>query len=188
MKSNNKLLSKLSKTTMINQVVNSAILSNTNSDIIVLGHEKESIEKILPNKDLTISINKNYNQGISSSIKIGISSLPEDCDAAIIILGDMPDVTDKLINNLIKYFNPGIKRHIILPHYKSQLGNPVIISRRFFPEVLQLRGDSGAKNIIKKNLDYVYKLPQKNNASLLDIDTDQELITYLNKPRFIKKI
>ena len=42
--------------------------------------------------------------------------------------------------------------------------------------------------IIKKNLDYVYKLPQKNNASLLDIDTDQELITYLNKPRFIKEI
>ena len=65
MKSNNKLLSKLSETTMINQVVNSAILSNTDSDIIVLGHEKENIEKILPNKNLTISINKNYNQGIS---------------------------------------------------------------------------------------------------------------------------
>ena len=188
MKSNNKLLSKLSETTMINQVVNSAILSNTDSDIIVLGHEKENIEKILPNKNLTISINKNYNQGISSSIKIGISSLPEDCDAVIIILGDMPDVTDKLINNLIKSFNPEIKRHIILPYYKSQLGNPVIISRRFFPEILQLKGDSGAKNIIKKNLDYVYKLPQKNNASLLDIDTDQQLITYLSKPKFIKEI
>ena len=89
---------------------------------------------------------------------------------------------------MIKSFNPEIKRHIILPYYKSQLGNPVIISRRFFPEILQLKGDSGAKNIIKKNLDYVYKLPQKNNASLLDIDTDKQLITYLNKPRFIKEI
>ena len=181
MNKKNKLLSKIKNSNLISKVVSASTNSNSAETIVVVGHQRELLEDNLKRFNVKLIFNKQYNQGMSSSIKMGISSLPEDCDAVIIMLGDMPDISTKLLNSMIDSFNPELKKYIIVPTYKNKLGNPALISRMFFPDILKLKGDYGAKSIIKQNMNIVSKLPQRTAATLLDIDNHSELKTYLAK-------
>ena len=124
-------------------------------------------------------VNKEYLKGQSSSLQIGISALPEDCDAAVIILGDMPDIKSTLINQLIENYNPSDNKSIIIPTYKNKKGNPILIDREFFPDILSIKGDKGAKDIIKFNKKYINEIPQKYSAIINDIDTKEDLAKYI---------
>ena len=124
-------------------------------------------------------INKEYLKGQSSSLQIGISALPEECDAAVVILGDMPDINSTLINQLIENYNPSDNKSIIIPTYKNKKGNPVLIDREFFPDILSIKGDKGAKDIIKVNKKYINEIPQKQSAIINDIDTKEDLAKYI---------
>ena len=171
---------------MIENVIHSATKSNAYNNILVLGHQNEKIQKYA-NNNITITINKEYKKGLSSSLKRGISALPEDCDGAIIILGDMPIITSNLINNLIKNFDPKNNKYIVAPTYNGKRGNPILIGRKYFPDILNLKGDKGAKNILNKNSKYINTIPQKNSFSLIDIDTQKDYEKFNKLNNTIKK-
>ena len=180
MKEINKLLVKINNETLIEKIVKSSLESSANNTVVVLGHESNLLLKYLSNKNLTTTINKDYLKGQSSSLQAGLSALPEDCDAAIIILADMPDINFKLINQLIDNYNPDENKSIIIPTYNNKKGNPILLSREFFPDMLSIKGDKGAKDIIKKNKKYIKEIPQNNASVLKDIDTKEDLNKYTN--------
>ena len=95
------------------------------------------------------------------------------------MLGDMPNINSRLINQLIENYNPNDNKSIIIPTYKNKKGNPVLIDREFFPDILSIKGDKGAKDIIKANKKYIKELPQKNSTIVEDIDTKDDLANYL---------
>ena len=174
MKEINKLLININNKIMIKNIIDNAIKSNATDNIIVLGHENEKVEKIIGN-NIIVSINPNYKKGLSTSLKNGISALPEDCDAAIIILGDMPKISFNLINSLIKKFDPENNINIVTPSYQGKRGNPILIGRKFFPDILNLKGDVGAKSIISNHENELFDIPQKDSSALIDIDTKTDL-------------
>ena len=186
MKEKNKLLINIDNKKMIESIVNSAIKSNASNNIIVLGHQNKKIEKYI-SKDITIIINEEYKKGLSTSLKKGVSALPEECDAAIIILGDMPKITSDLINSLIKNFDPKNNKYIAAPTYNGKRGNPILVGRKYFPDILNLKGDKGAKNILDKNSKYINNVPQKDSFSLIDIDTQKDYEKFNNLNNTIKK-
>ena len=175
----NKLLIKINNKTMIEKIVDSSLKSLANNTIVVLGYENEILQRLLINKNITTVVNKEYLKGQSSSLQIGISALPEECDAAVVILGDMPDINSTLINQLIENYNPSDNKSIIIPTYKNKKGNPVLIDREFFPDILSIKGDKGAKDIIKVNKKYITEIPQKHSAIINDIDTKEDLAKYI---------
>tara|TARA_B100000686_G_C16802814_1_gene987378 strand:- start:1665 stop:3245 length:1581 start_codon:yes stop_codon:yes gene_type:complete len=179
MKDKNKLLLDINNKKMIQNVIDSAINSNANNNIVVVGYQYQKIEKYIKD-NITITMNKEYKKGLSSSLKKGISTLPEDCDAVIIILGDMPKINTHLINSLINGFNPNDNKYIVTPTYNGKRGNPILIGRKYFPDILKLKGDIGAKDILNKNSKYIHKIPQKNSSSLIDIDTNQDYKKFNN--------
>ena len=181
MREMNKLLIKIDNQTMIEKIVDISLKSTANNTIVVLGYENGVLQKLLENKKITTIVNKEYLKGQSSSLQLGISALPEDCDAALIMLGDMPNINSRLINQLIENYNPNDNKSIIIPTYKNKKGNPVLIDREFFPDILSIKGDKGAKDIIKANKKYIKELPQKNSTIVEDIDTKDDLNNYLNK-------
>jgi len=179
MREMNKLLIKIDNQTMIEKIVDISLKSSANNTIVVLGYENDILQRILDNKKITTIVNKEYLKGQSSSLQLGISALPEDCDAALIMLGDMPNINSRLINQLIENYNPNDNKSIIIPTYKNKKGNPVLIDREFFPDILSIKGDKGAKDIIKVNKNYIKELPQKNSTIVEDIDTKDDLANYL---------
>ena len=119
--------------------------------------------------------NPDYEQGLSTSLKAGIAAVPSDVDGAVICLGDMPQVSAALIDRLIEAFDPERGALIAVPTVDGKRGNPVIWSRRFFPDLSALEGDVGARHLIGTYVDGVAEVPVTGPGAVLDIDTPDAL-------------
>ncbi len=81
----------------------------------------------------------------SASLKAGVAALPPDAAAVLVCLGDMPLVTGRMLDRLIDAWDTDEGRGIVVPTHQGRAGNPVLWSRSFFPEILDLAGDTGAR-------------------------------------------
>jgi len=104
---------------------------------------------------LTTVENTHPENGISSSIAIGLRALPETTDAALIGVGDQPYLTAQAIEELVHAFSPG---RIVVPRWGDHRGNPPVFDRRFFAELLTLEGDRGGQVVIAAHQDAVIEI------------------------------
>src|SRR5204862_7773311 len=109
------------------------------------------------------------------SLKTGVAALPADVDGVIVCLGDMPQVDAALIDRLLASFDPERGGLVVVPTIAGKRGNPVVWSRRFFPELGSLDGDVGARHLIATFLEALVEMPVDGNAAFTDIDTPAAL-------------
>ena len=151
LKNENKLIKLFKKKLLINYILSSLIKSKVNKIIIVLGFEQLKVKKkLLKSKKIKFVINKNYKKGISSSIKTGLRSLSKHNKGFLIVQADMPNITKTTINKIILLINKSPKE-IFLPRFKNRVGNPIGFKKSMIKNINKIKGDRGAKNIIKKN-------------------------------------
>ena len=100
--------------------------------------------------------NAHPEEGITSSIAIGVRALPDATDAALIGVADQPYLTAQAIEELVKAFSPG---RIIVPRWGDHRGNPPVFDRRFFPELIALDGDAGGQGVIAAHPNAVTEVP-----------------------------
>ena len=151
LKNENKLIKLFKKKLLINHILSSLIKSKVNKIIIVLGFEHLKVKKkLLKSKKIKFVINKNYKKGISSSIKTGLRNLSKDNKGFLIVQGDMPNITKTTINKIILLINKS-RKEIFLPRFKNRVGNPIGFKKSMIKNINKIKGDRGAKNIIKKN-------------------------------------
>ena len=113
-------------------------------------------------------------------MKAGIAAVPTDADGAVVCLGDMPLVGANLIDRLIEAFAPDRGALIVVPVSEGRRGNPVLWSRRFFPELMTLDGDIGARHLIGKHSEAVTEIAVDGADAFLDIDTPDALASARN--------
>jgi CTP:molybdopterin cytidylyltransferase MocA len=94
----NKLLAGWGGQPMVRTVAGAALATELDPVIVVTGHESEQVEAALAGLDVRFVHNPDYSQGQAGSVKRGISAVPQWCDAAMILLGDMPRVCAGDIN------------------------------------------------------------------------------------------
>ena len=177
----NKLLVPINGKPMVALTAETIIASKASSVAAVTGFEHQKIQEAIKNSNIEFIHNKNFQNGISSSVVTAIKSAPEDCSAILIGLGDMPKITASHINKLIDAYNPLEGRAICVPTWKGKRGNPVLWARRFFPEMLQLKGDFGAKELMGKYAELVVEVEMNDNGIIIDIDTPEALEAFRNK-------
>jgi molybdenum cofactor cytidylyltransferase len=118
-----------------------------------------------------------FADGLSASLKTGIAAVPPECSAAVVCLGDMPLVTGRMIDRLLSMYDPDEGRLIVLPTFHGKPGNPMLWDRRFFPEILQLGGDAGARALVSRHSEAVCEVEIGDDAVLRDFDTTESLAT-----------
>jgi molybdenum cofactor cytidylyltransferase len=119
--------------------------------------------------------NPDYADGISGSVKAGIAAVPGEADGAVVCLGDMPQVDAALIDQLIAAFDPEKGALAVVPVFDGRRGNPVLWSRRFFPDLMAIEGDVGARHLIGRYNEAVVEVPVTGNGALVDVDTPEAL-------------
>ncbi len=171
----NKLLEMISGKPLVRIAAEQALASRASPVVVVSGHERARVEAALAGLDVRLVHNPDYPQGLSTSVKAGLAALPPESEAAIVCLGDMPQVTSALIDRLIAAFDPERNALVVLPTFSGKRGNPVLWSRRFFPELIALEGDVGARHLIGAYPEVVTEVPVENAAAMVDIDTPDAL-------------
>ena len=162
---------------MIARVVDNVLSSNARPILVVVGHQAEQIEHALGGRPVRYVHADDYAEGLSASLKAGIAAVPPECAAAVVCLGDMPLVTGRMIDRLLAAYDPDEGRLIVLPVFHGKQGNPMLWDRRFFPEILEISGDSGARFLVGKHMESVAEVEMADDGVLRDFDTIESLAT-----------
>jgi molybdenum cofactor cytidylyltransferase len=171
----NKMLAEIGGKPLVRIAVEQAIASRAKPVIVVTGHERDKVEATLKSLPVHLVHNPDFSEGLGSSLKAGIAAVPEEADAAIVCLGDMPQVDAALINRLIAAFDPERGALVVVPSIEGRRGNPVVWSRRFFHDLMAIQGDVGARHLIGNYAEAVVEVPVAGEAALTDVDTPESL-------------
>ena len=156
MNGENKLARKIQGIPLIKHSVKNILFSSIDELIVVLGYQKEIIEKLIDkHKKIKFVFNNDFESGMASSIKAGLNNLSDNSEAFFICLGDMPMVNKKIYNHLISYRK---KKDIIVPTYNNIQVNPVLFSKSMRPSIMTINGDIGAKKILELNIGKMLKV------------------------------
>jgi molybdenum cofactor cytidylyltransferase len=164
---------------LIQRVIAAATELTGSAVSVVLGAHAAEIAANLPPGNATIIINRNWREGISSSIRAAITRLPGACDGALLMLGDQPMVGGHGLNRLAAAWRRQ-PRSIIASHYGSVTGVPAIFPRWCFSDLAALRGDQGARLLIRRYTDHVVRLAHPEAA--VDIDYPEDLLELQTEP------
>ena len=150
MKSENKLIKLYKNKPLINYSLNVLKKSKVNKIIIVLGHQHKEVKKIIKkNKKIIFTYNKNYKQGMASSIKTGLKKISKNDKGFIIAQSDMPFVKQSDINKICRSINS--KKFLIHAlKYKNRVGNPIGFDSTLIKKLKNIKGQFGAKFMVKR--------------------------------------
>ena len=169
MNGENKLTKKIKGTPLIKYSVKNILNSSIDELIIVLGYQKEIVKKIIDkNKKTKFVFNKDFEKGVASSIKTGLSHLSEKTEAFFICLGDMPMVNPDIYNQIIRSKK---NNEIVVPTFKGKQGNPVLFSISMRNKIMNIQGDVGAKKIVESNKNEILNLEINNQNITKDFNT-----------------
>ena len=138
-----------------------ALLPHVGDLVVVTGAEDGAIREALGGLAIRFAVNPRPQDGQGTSIAVGVAALKPWTRAALVALGDQPRVPEVVLPKLIEAFGRGGKA-IVVPVYRGMQGTPVLFASEVFPELLALRGDTGARSVVQAR-------PERVDAVALDL-------------------
>ena len=177
----NKLLEPIGGEPLVRRVAAAVGAAGIRRLIVVTGHEADLVRDALSGLECHFADNPDYPTGMGSSVAAGARAVfdsAEPPDAAIICLGDMPDITPAVLDALIINYDPAAGRTIVAAANAGKRGNPVLWDRRFAEDLASLGGDAGARDILLEHAEHVVTVEMEDDAVLHDLDTPAALDAY----------
>lgn len=170
-----KQLLKFKGKTLLRNVVEEAI-KVSQSVVVVMGSGHSQISKEIENLEVKIVENINWNEGMGSSIKIGITQLLNEFPEVqniIISVCDQPFIEASVFSDLIQ-MQKDSQKGIVASKYSDTLGTPVLFTKKYFEELSKLSGQEGAKKMIQKFKNNIAEINFEKGAIDIDTQTDYQ--------------
>jgi molybdenum cofactor cytidylyltransferase len=155
--------------TLLEHVVDTVLASSVQELFVVLGDQADRLRSLLGERPIDVILNEDWEEGQSSSVRVGLEALPRACQACLFVLADQPNLTSQLIDDLLTRYRRTLAP-IVAPAHRGRRGNPVLFNRALFPELLRLKGDQGGRSIIERHLAQVELVEVSDEELFLDID------------------
>jgi molybdenum cofactor cytidylyltransferase len=168
-----KLLLPFGETTVIEAIVRTALDSEAEGTVVVLGANRERVRGVLKSYPLVFAVNKDYRLGMLSSIQAGFRALPTDAEAAVIMLGDQPTIPARILDALIRAYRES-RRGIVVPVHGGHRGHPVLIDMKNKDEVLGLDPGVGLRQLLRTHPEDVLEVAVSSPEVLKDIDRPED--------------
>jgi molybdenum cofactor cytidylyltransferase len=171
----NKLLAPLSGVALVARAVTSALASRASPVVVVTGYDAAEVSAALGDLPVVFAHNGVAEQGLASSLQAGLWRLGNTVDGAVVCLADMPYVRPVHIDRLCEAFERSRGRAVCAPTFQGQRGNPVLWPASLFGALLQLRGDTGGRDLLD-TATLVERVPVDDAGVLIDVDTLPDLV------------
>jgi molybdenum cofactor cytidylyltransferase len=177
-----KQLVQYNEKTLLQHVIDEAVLAGAEPVIVVTGANADEVSKVVRNAKAHIVLNTNWQQGMASSIVIGIRILiaHKETDKVIIAVSDQPYVTSSLFEKLYQT-QAESDQPIVACAYADTIGTPALFTQKYFDDLLNLQGEQGAKKILKENKQHTAIVQFPEGA--IDIDTPADFEDLINKQK-----
>jgi molybdenum cofactor cytidylyltransferase len=171
----NKLSLPWGSRTIFENSLHSLLRSEVDEVIIVINKKMKAFGIPLRDPRIRVLTNPHYKKGMSTSIRRGLRAIRPNTRGILIALGDQPYLKPRTVNALIHAFNRK-RGEIIVPSYRGRRGHPVIFDRSYKDELSKLRGDTGARAILERYPEKVFKVRTKSQAVVKDIDLWEDYV------------
>lgn len=139
--------------------------------VVVTGYLAEQVEAALTDEPVRIVHNDNYRDGeMLSSLQAGLRALGPEISACLIVLGDQPRLDNRIVADVFAAYAEG-KGTIVAPSYQRQRGHPILVDRRYWPELLDLPRGSAPRDVINAHAETTCYVNVETDSVLRDIDT-----------------
>src|SRR5262245_30278928 len=168
-----KQLVRVSGTPVLHQAIVNAGFLVGNSITVVLGAHAREVAEALRQSAASIVVNRDWSEGIASSIRLAVQTAPPGSQALLLMLADQVAVTTDDLKRLYTAW----RRHPILiasALYSGAPGLPAIFPRWPSSDFGDLRGDLDPRLVIRRSIDRVVRVPMSNAA--VDLDTPEDLL------------
>jgi molybdenum cofactor cytidylyltransferase len=163
---------------LLRNTVDAALETGCHSVFVVLGANSELLRKELKDKPVSIVENTGWEEGMASSIRYALKEITGTIlrpDSIIFMVCDQPYVTSSLLLDLMKKKNE-TGMPIIASSYDDKIGIPALFHRSFYPALMELKGDTGARKLINDNPDKVAIVPFPKGITDIDTKDDYDLL------------
>ncbi|PLP61194.1 4-diphosphocytidyl-2C-methyl-D-erythritol kinase [Mesorhizobium loti] len=151
-----------------------ALASKADGVIVVTGHQGERVKNALSGLRVAYAENPHFAEGLSTSLKAGVSALADDAAGVLVVLGDMPGVSSTDLDRLIDAFRASGGHSVVRASHAGRRGNPVLLPRSLFDAVSHLEGDTGARHLVEaEGLDVIDV--EIGAGAFVDVDTREAL-------------
>lgn len=173
-----KQLLEIGDSTILSMVVDAALRSDLDKVVLVLGHKADAIiaslgERLVGGEILT-AVNHRYHDGMSTSLQCGLMEVRDEYPSIMVIMGDQPLMGHDVINLVLSAFRSS-EKDICTPVYRGTRGLPVCFTKRYYDAILAVKGDMGAREVIRDNPDDMFSVELDTLNPLLDIDEEADL-------------
>lgn len=173
----NKLLIDIDGTPMVRRCVMALASAGIEDVVVVTGHQAAKVEAALAGLNVRFVHNPDFENGQAGSVACGVAAMDDAHGAALVALGDMPDISADLVTRLVAdhLALPNSHSRISFPVYDGRRGNPVIWGQSFFDDLKTLTGDSGGRQILGSNTAAINSFGWQDDSIHRDIDTHDAL-------------
>ena len=168
----NKMLFELDGESVLRGAARRALTAGVSPLLVVLGHEADRAERELAGLPCQVVINPIYEQGINSSLKAGVSAVPAEAQAALVMLADMPFVTPEMLAGLIARYRSS-DAPLVISDYEGVNAPPMLYDRSLFGELLAMTGEGCGRQVVKRHRDEAEVLSWPASA-LADLDVPED--------------
>jgi molybdenum cofactor cytidylyltransferase len=139
--------------------------------VIVTGHMAEQVRDALEKEPVRFVHNKEYREGdMLSSLQTGLRALGPEISAALVVLGDQPQLDNRIVLQVMNAYAEG-RGTIVAPSYQQRRGHPILLDRMYWPEILELPRGAAPRDVINAHADQIYYVNVETDSILRDIDT-----------------
>ncbi len=179
-----KLLLPFGDELVIQHVARSVAAADVDETVVVVGYRRAEMETALSDLPVRVAFNLDYAQGeMLSSIQAGLRAASPAATAALVVLGDQPEVSTAVLNQIIATLRRAGDR-ICLPVYEGRRGHPIGLPRRFWPEVLALSRDASLRDVIRRHQAEIVEVAVADDAVLADMDTPEDYARIMARKQF----
>ena len=146
--------------------------------VVVLGARAAELAPLLRHSAGSLVVNRDWRDGLASSIRAGVGRLPSSCDGVMLVLADQACVTADDLRRLAGAWRRQ-PLSVAAALYAGTIGVPAIFPRHLFGELLELKGDTGARTLLRRHGDRLVKVPMESAA--FDLDTPDDLLELTSK-------
>lgn len=165
-----KLLLSYNDSTMIETVIDNVLNSKIDKVMVVLGADSEEIAKAIGNKPVEVSRNQQPEKGMLSSVMCGFKALPDSANAALVYLGDQPNIPPSITNTIIEAYNEDLYG-IVIPVHNHRRGHPLLVDLKYRRDIFKLDLEKGLRSLMHLFPEDVLEVDVDEAGILLDIDT-----------------
>ncbi len=172
-----KMLMPWGKSTVLQTVISTVQSAGITDILVVTGGARTQVEMLIGRTVQTI-FNEEYKKGeMLSSIQVGLAEKAREASAALICLGDQPQIKERSVRSVCDTFLKS-KSPLVVPSYEMQRGHPWLVARSLWDELLEMKSPRTPRDFLKKHARKINYVIVDTPSVLEDLDTPEDYLKF----------